>query len=419
MTADRRIPATSLFVFPHDVLDAGPDTVLDHAVGRAGVDGVSMAVAYHAARDIAPHGRAARIRTLEPGVAYFHPDRALYDGSPLVPPVSRLLDGGSPLESLLAAAERRGADVRAWVVALHHDRVGELTSFAPQNAFGDALETDLCVAHPDVRAYARALITDVARRGVTGIVAEALHHGSLEHGTSHERYLISLGPLGRFLLALCFCEACQERTAAEGVDARRLRRWVADALDGYLSGDVAEPTGPVSRASVAPLAGGDMAALLRARESTVVELAAELAAIASSYGVTLTFLDPSGARPGYGSGFSDERVRAAPSWALGLDLERLGRVVDEVGITAYGDSAAQVRDHVEVVRERLGPDAGLCVALRPLVGDVDPASTLASGVEAAVRVAARRVDFYHYGLLRLASLDHIRAALAHVRGVES
>ena len=57
---------TTLFCSAVDVADAGAAQVLSDACERAGVDGLSIATSYHAARDLHPHARGRRVRHLAP-----------------------------------------------------------------------------------------------------------------------------------------------------------------------------------------------------------------------------------------------------------------------------------------------------------------------------------------------------------------
>ena len=113
---------TSFYCFASDIADAGSAAVLDDLEGRAGVDGVTLAAAYHAARDVFPHARGRRIRFLRGGEVHFRPDRALWDGAELRP-----LGGDTEvLGDLVAAAATRGMHVDAWTVFLHVDREHDL-----------------------------------------------------------------------------------------------------------------------------------------------------------------------------------------------------------------------------------------------------------------------------------------------------
>ena len=76
----------SLFTFAHDVVDAGAGPLMDDVLDRAGADAVLMAVTYHDGRDLFPHGRAGKVRYLEPGSTFFQPDPAAYRDSPQATP---------------------------------------------------------------------------------------------------------------------------------------------------------------------------------------------------------------------------------------------------------------------------------------------------------------------------------------------
>ena len=114
--------------------------------------------------------------------------------------------------------------MHAWTIFFHTDRLDEHQDCVTRNAFGDPYPSDLCPANPDARAYARALVADVARYDVASIIAESLHYHVLEHGYHHERYFIELGARARYLLGLCFCEHCLDRARRAGVDGDRVQR---------------------------------------------------------------------------------------------------------------------------------------------------------------------------------------------------
>lgn len=155
---------TSLFTFATDLHDEGLDTVLGNLQDRAGVDGLTMAVAYHDARDLFPHNPVHKVRYLEGGAVFFWPDEERYEGLQLQPRVAELARSGDPLGDLCVAASDRGMSVNAWAVFLHNDRLGfSHPECATQNAFGDRYLTDLCPSNPEVRTYARALVSDIAR----------------------------------------------------------------------------------------------------------------------------------------------------------------------------------------------------------------------------------------------------------------
>jgi len=400
-----------LFTFAYDIADEGAETVVANAADRAGADSILMAVTYHEGRDVFPHGRSHHLRYLEPGSTFFRPNVALYAESPIKPRQSALATAGDPLEALLAAASRRDVDVHAWTVFLHHDRIGEHLAYVPRNAFGDAIQTDLCASNPGARAWARALARDVASRGVTSIVAEAVQFFPLEHGVHHERYFLPLGPRTRYLLGLCFCDACLAEARSHGVDGARLARWARSEVERAFEGDVDDPPGQLSRDEMARMADGDLGAYMRMREGVVASLIGELRTVASEFGVRLTYLEPSGALKGYATGRPTGDPSPTVAWQLGLDLATLASVSDDLEMLAYAADTAWIAGDLAAYRAVLGDGPGLIAAFRPTAPDSTTVENLRSKLELAARAGVHRVDFYHYGLMRLDALDRIRLAL--------
>ena len=153
-----------------------------------------------------PHNPRRVVYFQEPGAVFFQPRRDLFGTLELQPVVSELIAGRDLVTDLVALARRRNMDANAWVVLLHVDRGRAIEPYAQRNAFGDPYLTQLCPANPNVRAYARALIADVASRGVDSILMESFHFLPFPHGYHHERAFVEITPLTSFLLSLCFCE---------------------------------------------------------------------------------------------------------------------------------------------------------------------------------------------------------------------
>jgi hypothetical protein len=380
---------SSIFCFATDLADEGVETVLGNVQERGGLGGVTVAASYHEGRDLFPHNPVRRIRFLESGAVFFRP-RALR-GVRLTPPVSETIGA---LPEAIHAAGRRGMQVRAWAVFLHNGALAEAhPNCAPENAFGDRYVTDLCPAHPDVRAFARALAEDVAGLGVERICAESLHYHGLEHGYAHERYFLPLGPRVRYLLGLCFCEHCLAAARSRGVDGDAARRRARDEIERAFAGD-ADDTGEPERDEYAAV-----------REEVVTSLVAEVADAASP--VPLEQIDLSGAVLGYADGLPSGPPAPSIAWRVGLDVVGVSRVC--AGIEAIGYAAAPER-----VREDLAAygDAAVSVIYRPAIPDSTSADNLRAKVDLARERSLGRVDFYHYGLMRLDALDLVREALS-------
>jgi hypothetical protein len=69
-----------------------------------------------------------------------------------------------------------------------------------------------------------------------------------------------------------------------------------------------------------------------------------------------------------------------------------------------------MRLDLEAYRARLG-DIPLSLAVRPTSPDCDSPENLTAKVRLARELGVERVDFYHYGFVRLEPLDWIREAL--------
>jgi hypothetical protein len=389
---------TSIFAFATDIRDEGVDVVLDNVQHRAGLGGITVAAAYHEARDIFPHNPVRKVRFLESGAIFFRPDRARWGDVRLQPPVSEAADA---LPGVIAAAGPRGLDVHAWTVFLHNGALAEaFPDCAPENAFGDPYLTELCPANPDVRAYTRVLGAEVARLGVATIVAESLHYHPLEHGYSHERYFVPLGPRARYLLGLCFCRHCLKAAAGAGVDGDGLRRAVRDELERVFGGAEEEPLA----------LEGEPAGYARVREEVVTSLAAEVADAVRAEGSELAFMDLSGAVKGYATGRPTGEAAPALAWQLGVDVAAVAGACGSLEAIGYAYEPHRLRFDLEAYRALAG-DASLNAVLRPMAPDCDSPENLREKLRVADELRLARVDFYHYGFMRLSALDWIRAAV--------
>ena len=378
---------SSIFCFATDLADEGIETVLDNVEHRGGLGGVTVAAAYHEGRDVFPHNPVSRVRFLESGAVFFPPGPALR-ATRLQPPVST----SAVLPEVVAAADRRGLAVRAWTVFLHNGALAAAhPECTPENAFGDRYLTELCPANPDARAYARALAADIAALGVAGICSEALHYLSLEHGYAHERYFVPLSSRVRYLLGLCFCEHCLVAASAAGVDGDAARREARDAIELAFAGD--DPGGEPERDEYA-----------RVREQVVTSLVAEVAEAAGE--TPLEFIELSGALKGYADGRPTGDPSPTIAWQLGVDVEAVAAACHGLQAMGYAADPAWVARDLDTYGE-----AAVSVIFGPSIPDNESAEQLRTKVDLARQRRLGRVDFYHYGLMRLDALDWIREAL--------
>jgi len=360
---------TSFFLLASDLQGEGLDTVLDNLQSRAGVNGVTLAVIYHDARDVFPHNPAVKVGYTKGGEACFRTDSSLWSGMRLRPYQVRLPTGTDPLADLRSAATPRGMRVNAWAVFLHTDRLGfDWPEYTPENAFGDRYLTHLCPANPEVRQYVRTLVTDIARYEVDGIRAEALSFGGFEHGYHHERQFEDLGPLAHFLLGLCFCRPCLNRAGEDGIDGEVVRELVRKELDRILG---LEPEADeVVSEQLASLLDRGLRGYLDARVQTVTSLALEASKQAILHDTQLTFIGLSGAE-----GSSADSLVAA-HWRTGVDPARLAGAGVALEGTLYVADPEQARSHLLTWLRRVVSEQGPAVLLRPMPPDCRSAENL-------------------------------------------
>ena len=401
-----------MFAFATDLMDEGMAAVLDNVAGRAGLGGVTMAAAYHHGRDIFPHNPARKVHFLEGGSVFFQPDPNRYRGLTLQPRVSRLALESDVLADLGQEASARSLRIRAWTVYLHNYTLGEAhPECACRNAFGDAHLTDLCPTNPEVRGYVKALTADIASKGVAMVAAESLHFHGLEHGFHHERYFIELGAFGRYLLGLCFCEHCMTAALGRGVNAESLRTETRRELERRFDAQP-DPEEPATvREQVGTFAGGELSAYIETRSETVVSLVAEAAHSAASEGAGFAFIDLSGAVKGYATGRPEGDPAPATAWQFGIDIAGVAEACGQVEAIGYAADPERLRLDLAAYRSIIGPDRRLSVILRPMAPDCDSAENLAAKLAVARESGVTEAGFYHYGFMRLESLDLIRSAL--------
>ena len=387
-------------------------TVLDNVAGRAGLGGVTMAAAYHHGRDIFPHNPARKVHFLEGGAVFFQPDPDRYRGSLMQPRVSMLAREADVLADLCREASARSLRTRAWTVYLHNYTLGEAhPECACRNVFGDAHLTDLCPSNPDVRAYVNALTADIASKGVSTVVAESLHFHGLEHGFHHERYFIELGALGRYLLGLCFCEHCMAAAERRGVEVESLQAETRRELERRFESQTSGPeTHEVNREEVGAFAGGELSGYLEARSETVASLVAEAAKAAASEGAGFAFIDLSGAVKGYATGRPQGDPAPSIAWQFGIDVGAVAKACGQIEAIGYAADPERLGLDLGAYRSIVGTDR-LSVILRPMAPDCDSPANLAAKLAIARDAGVMEAGFYHYGFMRLESLDLIRSAL--------
>jgi hypothetical protein len=121
-------------------------------------------------------------------------------------------------------------------------------------------------------------------------------------------------------------------------------------------------------------------------------------------------MDLSGAVKGYATGRPSGEPVPGIAWKLGVDVAAVADVCGYLEAIGYTYDPERLRLDLEAYRA-LARDAALNVVLRPIAPDCDSTENLREKIDLARELGLARVDFYHYGLMRLDALDRIHTAM--------
>jgi len=408
---------SSIFVFASDLQDEGYEQVLDNIQERGGLAGVGIAASYHHSRDLFPHNPVGKIRFLR-GEVFFQPDESLYTHTRMRPLVSPLVAQQDPLATLAEKTGRRGLAVRAWTNNMHNTNLGsQYPDCIVQNAFGDPIITSLCPANPDVRAYVCAMSANIARYPIAALLVESVMYMPYDHGYHHERTLLPLTATHRFMMSLCFCPHCVAAGHTAGIDMQQLRQFVRTEMQRLFDGEASILDEiPFDQNQIGALLNGAVGQFIKVRQQVITSLMTELvAAVKRERDIPVSFMDMSGGLHGVGSGMNVVGVTAtAPerAWQDGIHFGDLAEVCDGLSVLAYTNDLHQVSADLEAYRQRVPANYRLSVAMRPMLPDCRSAEDVAEWVRVIAAARPAWIEFYHYAMMRLTSLDWIKKALA-------
>jgi hypothetical protein len=385
-----------LYAYAWDLADEGLETVLGR-IRPTGINTITLAASYHAGKFVRPHGVGGKVYFPKDGTVYFRARPERYGQiKPLVNPLVADFDA-------LAELEKQAPDLDrvAWVVCCHNTALGELhPELTSRNAFGDVYPYSLCPAHPAVRDYVVNLSADLAdRHELAGVALETPGWLPYDHGFHHEFALLPLDRYAKTLLALCFADSTRHAAHAADIDADRLQAKTRALLERWFAADLAVPDQLATEWWLAEIVGDpEFAAFLHWRCRVVADLVAAVKAALPA--TTKLAAIPTVQRP------------PAAAWLEGSDFSLLAAAADALEVPAYQPSAEEAFLSAWQVRERAGADATLNFILRPGFPDLaNGAETVATALRLQ-EVGMTGLAFYNYGHLRLASLEHIKAALA-------
>lgn len=386
----------SIWTYPWDLQDIGPEAVAAELRARAGLNRISVAASYHAGRFLQPRSPRRTTYSPEDGTLYFQPDAARWAKSRIQPKVSSIVAQGDMLREMVRLKERTGLSVAAWTVCLHNTRLGEAhPDLATVSVFGERYPYAICPANPDARRYVCTLVEDLTYGcRVDAVELETIGFMGYAHGLHHEKDGVGLTAEDDLLLSLCVCPHCRAGASAAGVDveaaAETARHWLRESFDRA----VPQPRLPhlMEQGLDAFAPWPALHAFLLWRRQPVMSLIGAVRAAAHPDSAIYV-------------------IDLAAGWLGGIDLAGLRDVCDGLILCAYDIEGEEIAAQAREARRLLGADRYLGTGLRVFYPEVAEPGQLASRVQAALGAGATGANFYNYGLIPAARLDWVGAAL--------
>jgi len=378
-----------LYVYAWDFIDEGTDAVLER-IKSLGIDGIAMAVTYHAGRFILPHNPKRRVYFPEDGTAYFRPRDRYYSG-PIKPKTASMLGSGDTLAEVAEGCKRFGLSLTAWTVCLHNTRLGtQHPEFTARNAYGDHYLYCLCPAQPPAAEYALGLVEDLtANYSLDTIFLEALGYMGFAHGFHHEISAVRLNASQEALLSLCFCDACAARAAESGIDAAHIAGIVRDQLAPVFSSET-DVSSPGFEEIVAD--EPELAAYLGMRRDVVIELLEKAKEIAGGRGVRTDYFGPS---------------PCSRALSEATDMPRAGAIADRYVLPVGVPDLEAIRSDIECVIGSV-PSEKLILSINLGINSTPTRENYLERLSLLGDYSLAGCNLYNYSILPLERMQWIR-----------
>jgi hypothetical protein len=231
-------------LFPWDFVDEEPDAILDELQRDTLTNSFYPVILMHdEKRPLSefyyPHNPRRKVYWTEDSRAYWHFDPGFYRDSRIKPLPSEdsELVGTDWVRFSTDLARRRGIKVgvelsHTWVDKLR--LAAELSDCLQRDIYGKSFRSSMCVNHPDTRAYARALFTELATRYEIDYLQTCFY--GFEGAPSYREKISEVARLVRLPRGGCFCDHCRREAEAQNLawDAIVDRlRWIADGFDRF------------------------------------------------------------------------------------------------------------------------------------------------------------------------------------------
>ena len=272
---------------------------------------------------------------------------------------------------------------------------------AVKNVFADPDPTWLCPVNPDVREYLAGLVADLsANYPISTIELESPTFPPQLHRHSHYKLGVTMGPIGEFLMQLCFCESCRQRALEAQVDVDMAARSVRTHLERLLQGGGAggparaQPGRHVSSLTEFVQRDPAIEAYLRWRQAELTRVVGMLRSACACRLIVYVLGD---------------ELQAGADWA------QIGRGVDGLLCQCFDTAEDTVERAVDRFAEAAGGVDRLAIGLYAAPPASPDSATLVRRMTRAAELGVRTVNIYNYGIVPEANLEWVRQAIRSAR----
>jgi hypothetical protein len=219
------------YAYPWDYVG---DSVAASRAADLGLDAVAVAASYHATRAATPQHPDRRVFEAEFAACYVPVREEAWRGHRLVPATPKWDPDGDSFGNAHRRLAAQGLEVEAWIVLTHNSTLGRAhPDLVVRNAFGDSYPYALCPTAQDVQVYCLTLVEEILRSSpLHGVVLESCGPMGIDHAGKHDKTeFATWDEARRALLSICFCQACERRYAAGGLEPDRLAELVRAGVD--------------------------------------------------------------------------------------------------------------------------------------------------------------------------------------------
>lgn len=387
----------NMWIYPWDILDIGIETIAGELFDEVGINGLSIATAYHAGHFLQPRSPKRKIYFPEDGTIYFEPDMSLYKDSLMKPKVSSIIEQGTDVFRQAESYKKKYSfALNGWTVCLHNTRLGmEHPDACTRNAFGDVNYYNLCPSNSMNTAYLSALVKDITTHyKMDSLELESPNFMGFAHEFHHEKDGVGLNDYGDFLLSLCFCPECTHKATEAGVDVEKARASVRRRLDEIFDRAIPKNDPGFIEKGIDNFADDpELKAFLAWRFTPVTDLCAALKRSANP-STAIYFLS----------------LVTKRTWLQGIDVAEIAKVCDGLVVCAYDSSPEQVYLDIKEAAGLIRPKY-LSAGFRVFYPEMHDAREITSAIRSAQQAGANALNFYNYGLLPKTRLSWIHQGI--------